>query len=228
MISSTPRNTAQTTARTIRARWRVASSGHALVGVAVAVVLALASATPAGAAGPVTATGVSLSTSASCANGDIEVTYDARGVERQNVQFTAEGGATLDQFEHAAFDPHLHGKEYILTDAANPPATGTVVAVHVTVGTTPPSAATTAEFFVLYRCGGAGGSSTVLDSCFGDYGSCPATADEGLARLAAASTTTSSTGSTTSPSTTAAVTPTAELPAAPVAVGVAGNPNFTG
>lgn len=140
---------------------------------------------PAGAAGPIVARGVALAGSASCGYGDIDITYDANGVDAQRVQFTAADGSTLHAFEDLAYDPNFHGTEHILSETKTPPPPGTVVAVNVLVGHLPPTAATTAHFFLLYRCDARsndeGGTNAVLQTCVGDYGACPQTAKEALA-----------------------------------------------
>ena len=170
-----------------RRRW--APVRRALVAVLVVAAPVVAATGPAGAAETIVARAVALAPSASCTWGDVDVDYAADGVERQQVTFTAEGGTTLHQFEDEAYLPTHEGIEHVLSETTSPPPAGTAVAVHVLIGTTPPLATTTAEFFVLYRCDTAGndqgGTNTVLYACYGDYGTCPATADEALAGPAA-------------------------------------------
>ena len=157
-------------------------------------VLALALAAPAALAGPaggqatgtaVTAQGVALQPSASCRFGDVDVTYTAQGAQTQTATFSAVDGATLATFDTDAYQPDFVGTEHILTEADTPPAPGSVVAVYVAIGTTPPEAGTTGEFFVLYQCDSErsdkGGTNTVLATCVGPYGTCPTTAAEALA-----------------------------------------------
>lgn len=145
-------------------------------GVAVAAVCFGVSVPSASAASTVTARGVALAPSASCRYGDIDVSYAATGAERQNVQFSSET-VILNQFEVAAFKANYDGVEHILS-LANPPfpADGSVLTVYVTIGTTPPTAATTAEFVLTYRCTASGnengGSNVVVSSCFGAFGTC--------------------------------------------------------
>ena len=54
---------------------------------------------------------------------------------------------------------------------------------YATIGSASPTSANTAEWFLLYRCGATTAQSVVLSSCFGDYGTCPKTAAEGVAQL---------------------------------------------
>ena len=156
-----------------------------------ALVVTIAPTAPVAAAEPIDALGVTLPGSASCEFGDVDVEYAASGVDRQAVQFTAEDGAVLDRFETPAFQPDYVGVEHILTAVgAEPgtsqvvPAAGTRLGVYVQIGAGAPSAASTAEFFVLYRCtpegNDDGGTNEVLETCVGDYGTCPRTAEEAL------------------------------------------------
>ena len=155
--------------------------GSALVAAAVVGLGSWVAGAPgAGAAEQATATGVSLSPTASCAWGDVDIAYTATGAEHRTVAFTAADGTVLRQFEGKTFDPNYQGPEHVLSETKTPPPAGTVVAVRVTVGSAPPTAATSAEFFVLYRCDGRttkeGGTNTILQTCTGDVGACPASA----------------------------------------------------
>lgn len=128
-------------------------------------------------AATIEAQAVALSTSATCWLGDIEVTYAGSGLERQITTFTAEDGTVLDTYDVAAFAPEHQGREYILSQADGArPAPGTIVAVHVTIGTSPPGP-DTGEFFLAYRCdsrpNAQGGANQVLYSCTGSFGTCP-------------------------------------------------------
>ncbi|MFN8040762.1 MAG: hypothetical protein U0Q07_16230 [Acidimicrobiales bacterium] len=139
--------------------------------------------------------GIALSISADCAQGDVEITYNANGVNRQAVTSTSQDGTVLDAYESAAYKPVYEGSEYILTgpNAIRPglpqprpvPAAGTAIGVYVTLGDTPPTT-TNAEFFLLYRCdtnrNDRGGNNVVLLTCVGDLGMCPTTAQEALAQ----------------------------------------------
>lgn len=180
------------------------SSRLAAVGVAVAAVAGFVVGLP-GVAGAssVDAQGVALSVSATCAQGDVEVTYSGTDIDRQMVEFTSVSGAVLDQYDVRAYSPEYQGTEYVLSQTATPPPTGTIVAVHVVLGTSPPSAGS-GEFFIAYTCDAnrndRGGHNVVLQTCAGAYGTCPKTAAQAF--------------------------PTAT--AAPVATPVTGTPSFTG
>jgi hypothetical protein len=193
------------------------------VATTVALVVALvASVVPAAASPIIDARAIDLDVSATCEHGNVDITYDANGVERQIVDFTSQAGTVLDHFETAAYDPNFDGTEYILTKAGSNragnqpvPVPGTVLGVYVTLGSNPPSA-TNGEFFLLYRCddqrNDRGGANEVLQTCVGDYGTCPKTAVEALAP------TTTTTTPTTSP----------PVPAATPAAAVTAVPTFTG
>lgn len=149
-----------------------------------AVVLAsmIVQAAPAGAATPVVPRGAALSKSASCFQGDIEITYAGQGVERQVTTFSVEDGRILQAYDVRAYAPNHDGVEYILSQTRNAPPAGTIVAVHVTIGTSPPDPASTGEFFVAYRCdsqpNSKGGNNVVVSSCVGLYGTCPKAAKD--------------------------------------------------
>ncbi len=177
---------------------------------------------PAAANDRITAQGAAMSPSANCTYGDIQVTYDAADVAQQMVTFTSEDGATLDSFETNAYQQTYSGLEYILSETTTPAAAGTRLGVHVVIGTAPISETSAAEFFVLYRCDGNsneyGGANEQLYTCYGDYGSCPATAVEAIAMM-------QSTTTTAAPASTSTTTgPTPATPATPVQA----NPAFTG
>jgi hypothetical protein len=154
------------------------------VAVPVAVLLVLAFAVlprPAGATGTVDPQAATLSSSASCSQGDIEITYSATGVERQITHFTAADGRDLHRYDVAVYSPDHEEVEYILSQTRQPPPAGTIVAVHVTIGASPPDAAT-GEFFVAWRCdtlpNDQGGNNVLLDTCVGLYGDCPTNAKQ--------------------------------------------------
>lgn len=175
---------------------------------------------PARADASVEAKGVSLARSASCAYGDVDITYDGAGIERQAVTFSAAGGAVLQDRTSDAFRPEYAGVEHVLAEAASAPAPGTVLAVHVVVGAEPMTRDSAAEFTVIYRCDGTGndrgGRNEVLWTCWGDLGACPTTADAGLKAAAVP-------GAVPG----AAVAPIAPLPAV-AATAVTARPSYTG
>jgi hypothetical protein len=183
-------------------------------------------ATPAGASSVVEAEGITLDISATCQQGNVNITYEAHGVQRQIVTFTAEDGTVLDLFDTPAYQPDYVGTEYILTKAGSQrgggqpvPDAGTILGVYVNLGESPP-VATNGEFFLLYRCDSRrndrGGDNVVLQTCTGDLGTCPTTAAEALAPA------------TTTTSTSTAPPPGPEAPPAGPARPVVVTPTFTG
>jgi hypothetical protein len=139
--------------------------------------LGLAAGMPVLAHAAATAQGVALNANASCTNGDLDLTLTTAGATREYGQATNLAGATLYTFEQAT--PLLATFSGTFTDyqinplAAPPPtAAANLIGSYAYVGTTPPTAATTAEFFVYYNCS----TKQVLLSCYGAYGSCPKTA----------------------------------------------------
>ena len=155
---------------------------------------------PASAAGTVQAQGVALAPSASCRYGDVDITYTAADATDASVSFTAADGQVLAGYAGPAYQPDFSGTEHVLTEADDATPTGTVLGVYVWVGSDPPSASSTAEFFVLYRCDATGndegGANEVLSTCVGPYGTCPQSAEEALEP------TTTTTEPTTTPTTT--------------------------
>jgi len=149
----------------------------ASLAIGVIVVSFLGPAPAASAASQITARGVVLAASASCRYGDVDIDYTATGAEQQQVRLSA-GQKVVNSFTVAAFKADYTGVEHILSRATPPLPAGTEMTVYVTVGTVPPTAATTAEFLLTYRCtptgNEAGGNNVVLASCFGAYGSCTA------------------------------------------------------
>ncbi|MCC5952537.1 MAG: hypothetical protein JJU45_10635 [Acidimicrobiia bacterium] len=148
----------------------------------VGVLIALAVGPPVGAqdATSVTPDGADIAVSASCLQGDIDITYTAVGAERTVASFTDDAGRVLDGYDEVPFAADYSGTEHILLDAAPPvPTAGTVVGVYVMVGAADPTATTAAEFFVAWRCdttgNDEGGSNEVLLACVGPYGSVPRT-----------------------------------------------------
>lgn len=163
---------------------------------------------------------IELAPSASCRYGDVDITYAANGATRRRVTFTAADGTVLSEAEGASLGPDFSGTEHVLADATTDQPAGSLLAVHVTVGTTPPTTESTAEFFVLYRCTPAsntrGGANTVVQECHGPFGTCPTTAAGAVADPAP---------STTAPSTTApgGATGSADVPGAGTGSGPGGS-----
>ncbi len=154
--------------------------------IALALVIACTSIslTPAHAASQATATSVALNAAADCADADLDLGIVAGDVDREYGLATNLAGVTLDEFEQDSTGlDNLDGvfDGYGINVSPDQP-NGTIIGSYAYLGTTPPQAATTAEWFVLYRCG-TDGDNQVLDTCFGDYGTCPRTAAQGLAAL---------------------------------------------
>jgi hypothetical protein len=154
--------------------------------VATALVIACSSilTTPAQAASQATATSVALTAGDDCSRADLDLGIRSGDVDREYGLSTNAAGATLDQSENdgSALD-NLDGVFNGYGIGISPDQLdSTIIGTYAYVGTTPPLSTTTAEWFVLYRCG-ADGDNQVLYSCFGDYGTCPRTATQGLTAL---------------------------------------------
>jgi hypothetical protein len=136
--------------------------------------LAFAAGMPAFAHAAATAQGVALNVNASCSNADLDLTLTTVGALRESGLATNLAGATLYSFEQATTLGTFSGTftGYTISPLAPAQPAGTLIGSYAYVGTTPPSAATTAEFFVYYNCS----TRQVLLSCFGPYGTCPQTA----------------------------------------------------
>ena len=130
------------------------------------------------------AQGVTLSGAASCGVGALDVTYEAGGEPRQIASFTATDGSVLARSTSDARRPDDDWVEHVVVAADEPPVAGTLVALHVTIGSDPPDA-DTAEFVVVYQCDrrstDEGGLNTVLATCSGAYGTCPRDAQAAVA-----------------------------------------------
>jgi hypothetical protein len=130
------------------------------------------------------APGVALNTSAGCGNGNLDISLTTVGANRESWHGTNAAGATLAQI----FDQSTALSNY----SAPPPAVfllpfssiqpaNTLIGSYAYVGETPPSATNTAEFFVFYNCT----TRAILLSCYGPYGTCPQTAQQAMAKIAA-------------------------------------------
>jgi hypothetical protein len=139
--------------------------------------LGLVALVPGAARAAATAQGVALNANASCTKADLDLTLTTVGALREFGLVTNLAGPLVAPFEQPTSIGTFSGTfvGYQIPDVANPmppqPA-GTLIGSYAYVGTTPPSSATTAEFFVLYNCS----TRQVLLSCFGPYGTCPQTA----------------------------------------------------
>jgi hypothetical protein len=136
---------------------------------------------PGAASASAVAQGVALNAGAGCNNGNLDITLTTVGAQREGWRATDLAGSTISQGENlvvglANFSGTFVGFQIVFSPAQ---AAGSRVASYAYVGATPPSAGDTAEFFVLYDCS----TRQVLLSCYGPYGSCPQTAQQGLAAL---------------------------------------------
>jgi hypothetical protein len=141
------------------------------------------------AASQVTATSVALNSGANCEDASLDLGMVSGSVDREYGLATDSGGAVLAEFESESDTlDNLNGvfaRYHIDLEPDRPD--GTIIGSYAYVGTTAPRTETTAEWFVLYVCD-ARGANEVLHTCYGDYGTCPTSADQVLA--AAVSTTT--------------------------------------
>ena len=145
-------------------------------------VLSLVALLPGAARAAATAQGVALNASASCTNADLDLTLTTVGAQREFGLATNLSGQTLATFEQATqFLGTFSGLfvDYQLVPFGPPQSANTLIGSYAYVGTTPPTSATTAEFFVLYNCS----TRQVLLSCFGPYGTCPQTAAQAKATI---------------------------------------------
>lgn len=133
-----------------------------------------------------TAQGVALNVNAGCTTADLDLTLTTVGAARESGQATNLAGAKLTTFEQATTLGTFSGTftGFVIGPVgADPPwpvqPPGTLIGSYAYVGTTPPTAATTAEFFVYYNCS----TRRVLLSCFGPYGTCPKTAQQAQAAI---------------------------------------------
>ena len=129
-----------------------------------------------------TAQGVALNAGASCAAADLDLTLTTVGAVREFGLATNLAGTTLNTFEQATpFLGTFSGTfvDYQINPLTPPQSPQTLIGSYAYVGTTPPSAATTAEFFVYYNCS----TRKVLLSCFRPYGTCPKTALQAQAAI---------------------------------------------
>lgn len=150
--------------------------------VALVLLLGLLALVPGAARAAATAQGVALNAGASCTNADLDLTLTTVGAERELGLATNVSGQTLRTFEQATpFLGTFSGTfvDYQISPLVPPQPAGTLIGSYAYVGTTPPTAATTAEFFVLYNCS----TRQVLLSCFGPYGTCPQTAAQAKATI---------------------------------------------
>jgi hypothetical protein len=152
----------------------------ALVAAALLFAVPFAVAAPASANATVTATSVALSAGDNCQQADLDLGITSGTVQRESGKVTGPDGTVLGSFEQSSSLSNQTGVFEgfgISADDAQPD--GTILGTYAYVGSTPPSASDTAEWFVLYRCHTTG-AQEVLSTCFGDYGTCPQTAPEAI------------------------------------------------
>jgi len=144
-----------------------------------ALALALLSGTPAAqsVSGPVT-----LAPVADCgARADVQWSFTyTTPPAREFGRITNAGGVTIGSFERPS---PLTGGSFSGSwrqDIGLPQPPNALIGSYGGAGDSPPTAAGTAEFFVLYNCT----TKQVLYSCTGSYGTCPTTALAGIARIA--------------------------------------------
>ena len=147
--------------------------------------IALAMAWPAFAFASATAVapGVALGAGAGCGNGNLDISLTTVGANREFWYGTNAAGAPLttgEQFtalsNYSAPPPAVLLLPFSPVQPAN-----TLIGSYAYVGETPPSATNTAEFFVFYNCT----TRAILLSCYGPYGTCPQTAQQAMATIAA-------------------------------------------
>ncbi len=150
------------------------TAAFAMIGLGVSAVLA---------AEVVDAQDVILSASANCEDADLDITFRSEDVDREYGKITNENGDVLGLFEQDSSFDNFNGTYEGYGQPVDPDQPdGTIIGSYAYIGQTPPSAQTTGEFFVLYRCD-TDGNNDVLYTCAGPYGSCPKTALQGLAAL---------------------------------------------
>jgi hypothetical protein len=123
----------------------------------------------------VTAQGVALNSDADCTNADLDITLTSVDAIREFGQTSLLDGTIVGSFEQGTGLANFSGTYIGYGMPVSPDqSAGTVIGSYAYVGTTPPSAATTGEFFVAYVCD----TGEVLYSCYGPYGTCPQTAQQ--------------------------------------------------
>jgi hypothetical protein len=148
--------------------------------VALVVTAIAATALPASANSVITATSVSLGAGANCGNADLVLGMDAGAVTHESGTVSIVSGQ-LGSFVQTTSLNGFNGLFNFGMSMTSQP-TGSLVGSYAWVGVNPPSGADTAEWFVLYVSGPTG-TNNVIDTCYGDYGTCPQTAPEALQQL---------------------------------------------
>lgn len=129
-----------------------------------------------------TAQGVTLSASAGCTAGDLDITITSNAEPNESWLATNLAGATLAQGDAQPGLSNSSGpppaKFTIPFLVSQPP--NTLIGAYANVGEIQPDPSNTAEFFVYYNCS----TREILLACFGQYGTCPRTAQVAAAALA--------------------------------------------
>ena len=140
---------------------------------------ALAFATaPADAGGPAIATSVELNADADCEDASLDIGMDMGTIDTEIGHSSLLDGTVMEEFSNSSgfSDSEEVFEGYGIDADGDLTEDGTVIGTYASIGLAPLTAATAAEWFVLYQCSEAG-ENLVLYSCFGDLGDCPATAD---------------------------------------------------
>lgn len=126
-----------------------------------------------------TAQGVALNAAAGCTTADLDITLTTASATTESWAATTLAGVIgggskptpLANFSGTATSS-------IPLSPQQPPST--LIGAYANVGDTPPTAGSTAEFFIYYNCT----TREVLLACFGAYGTCPRTATQAATQLA--------------------------------------------
>lgn len=136
---------------------------------------------PAKAATDVTAEGVALADGADCDDSSLDLTLTSGDIDREAGKASILDGTVEGEFEqnsNSLDNSNSETFEGYGVDLDTERPDGTIIGTYAYLGDTPPTAAGTAEFFVLYGCSTSGASNETLYTCFGDYGTCPQTAED--------------------------------------------------
>ncbi len=136
------------------------------------------------------ATSVALSSYSDCTSpAGLDIGLESGpDVDREAGSVTNEAGDTLMSFDQPSGFANFSGvfSGYNFASPAWTQPTGSLIGLYAWVGQSsagpdsPPDPATSAEWFVLYRCNDDAPGTGVLASCFGEIGTCPTTVQEAL------------------------------------------------
>ena len=142
-------------------------------------------ASPTFAIAAVTADAVALGTGAGCSNGRLDVTLTNNGATWESWSATNPAGNTLTFGEQFTGFPLTGTSTRSFPQNFSPlQPDGTLIGSYAYVGDPSPDATNTAEFFIFYKCSTLAGAEVLL-TCLGPYGTCPHTAQQAMAQLAA-------------------------------------------